>query len=178
MADSKPDYYAWYDLSKEFEQNSSLENYLRCVDAGVDLTFWIDRFDTCLDVWPPEVQLANRTAIKAAALDPLLFAGAAPGHTKDINELALQLCRRLAQQREPLRTGETAYQRQRAAIPNEIIGFAVAAIVSGLHNSRQPPPLSFVMFIREWLERVDIHRVQICALTIDSMDMNALGVCS
>ena len=29
-----------------------------------------------------------------------------------------------------------------------------------------------------WLERVDIHRVQICALTIDSMDMNALGVCS
>ena len=28
------------------------------------------------------------------------------------------------------------------------------------------------------LERVDIHRVQICALTIDSMDMNALGVCS
>jgi hypothetical protein len=27
------------------------------------------------------------------------------------------------------------------------------------------------------LERVDIHRVQICAPTIDSMDMNALGVC-
>jgi hypothetical protein len=28
------------------------------------------------------------------------------------------------------------------------------------------------------LERVDIHRVQISALPIDSMDMNALGVCS
>jgi hypothetical protein len=28
------------------------------------------------------------------------------------------------------------------------------------------------------LERVDIHRVQMNALTIDSMDMNARGVCS
>ena len=33
-------------------------------------------------------------------------------------------------------------------------------------------------FFATQLERVDIHRVQICALTIDSMDMNALGVCS
>ena len=37
---------------------------------------------------------------------------------------------------------------------------------------------SVTMLRRSILERVDIHRVQICALTIDSMDMNALGVCS
>jgi hypothetical protein len=36
---------------------------------------------------------------------------------------------------------------------------------------------AMVLFL-PWLERVDIHRVQISALTIDSMDMNALGVCS
>ena len=38
--------------------------------------------------------------------------------------------------------------------------------------------LRIIVFGQDSLERVDIHRVQICALTIDSMDMNALGVCS
>ena len=46
------------------------------------------------------------------------------------------------------------------------------------HRSIANKYLSFGRDARHLLERVDIHRVQICALTIDSMDMNALGVCS